>query len=224
MLNGGSVVHIGLDGNYRPFTTYTILTAAGGVQGVFSNITSSFAFLDPTLGYSANAATLTLARNDINFSDVAVTPNQGEVANGVEELSFGNPLFDTVLLLDENGALLAFYQLSGEIYPSLLTGFVLDSRFVRGAALDRMRHFGGSADAEPGVRLWMQGLGSRGHLDGDGNARRMNQDSAGFLMWIDAIASETVHLGAFGGYQQGDASVRAASSIRASRWDRWAPI
>jgi len=212
VLNGGSVVHIGLDGNYRPLTTYTILTAAGGVQGVFSNITSSFAFLDPTLGYSANAVTLTLARNDIDFSDVAVTLNQGEVANGVEELSFGNPLFDTVLLLDENGARLAFDQLSGEIYPSLLAGFVQDSRFVRGAALDRMRHFGAAADAEPGVRLWMQGLGSRGHLDGDGNARRMKQDSAGFLMGIDAIASETVQLGAFGGYQQGDASVRAASS------------
>lgn len=212
VLNGGSVVHIGLDGNYRPFTTYTILTAAGGVQGVFSDITSSFAFLDPTLGYSANAVTLTLARNDIDFSDVAVTPNQGEVANGVEELSFGNPLFDTVLLLDENGARLAFDQLSGEIYPSLLAGFVQESRFVRGAALDRMRHFGAAADAEPGARLWMQGLGSRGHLDGDGNARRMKQDSAGFLMGIDAIAGETVQLGAFGGYQQGDASVRAASS------------
>ena len=40
----------------------------------------------------------------------------------------------------------------------------------------------------------------------------MKQDSAGFLLGVDAIADETVQLGAFGGYQQGDASVRAAAS------------
>lgn len=212
ILNGGAVVHIGLNGNYRPQASYTILTAAGGVQGTFADVSSSFAFLDPTLGYGANAVTLTLERNDVDFSDIAVTLNQNEVANGLGELSFGNALFDTVLLLDENGARLAFDLLSGEIYPSLLSGFVQDSRFVRGAAVDRMRHFGAAADAEPGLRFWMQGLGSRGHLDGDGNAHRLKQDSAGFLMGVDAIADETVQLGAFGGYQQGDANVRAVSS------------
>ncbi|HWW56266.1 MAG TPA: autotransporter-associated beta strand repeat-containing protein [Sphingopyxis sp.] len=212
ILNGGAVVHIGLNGNYRPQASYTILTAAGGVQGTFADVSSSFAFLDPTLGYGANAVTLTLERNDVDFSDIAVTLNQNEVANALGELSFGNALFDTVLLLDENGARLAFDLLSGEIYPSLLSGFVQDSRFVRGAAVDRMRHFGAAADAELGLRFWMQGLGSRGHLDGDGNAHRLKQDLAGFLMGVDAIADETVQLGAFGGYQQGDANVRAVSS------------
>ncbi len=212
ILNGGAVLHIGLNGNYRPQASYTILTAAGGVQGTFADVSSSFAFLDPTLGYGANAVTLTLERNDVDFSDIAVTLNQNEVANALGELSFGNALFDTVLLLDENGARLAFDLLSGEIYPSLLSGFVQDSRFVRGAAVDRMRHFGAAANAELGLRFWMQGLGSRGHLDGDGNAHRLKQDSAGFLMGVDAIADETVQLGAFGGYQQGDANVRAVSS------------
>ncbi len=211
-LNGGSVVHIGLDDHYRPEATYTILTAAGGVQGEFSEVTSSFAFLNPTLGYTANAVTLTLTRNDVDFDDVAVTPNQVGVADGIEGLGFGNTLFDAVLLLDEEGARGAFDQLSGEIYPSLLSGFFQDSRFVRDAALDRMRVAGTAAGAEPGVRFWVQGLGTRGHLDGDGNARRLKQDSAGFLIGVDAIAHGTVQLGAFGGYQKGDASVRAATS------------
>lgn len=46
----------------------------------------------------------------------------------------------------------------------------------------------------------------------DGNAHRLKQNSAGFLMGVDAIADEAVQLGAFGGYQQGDADVRAVSS------------
>ncbi|MDZ3832789.1 MAG: autotransporter-associated beta strand repeat-containing protein [Sphingopyxis sp.] len=212
ILNGGSVVHIGLDGNYRPQTIYTILTAAGGIEGAFADVSSHFAFLDPKLGYGPNSVTLTLERNDISFSDIAVTTNQRGVASGVEQLRFGNPLFETVLVLDDGGARLAFDLLSGEIYPSLLSGFVQDSRFVRGAALERMQQFGAAADAEPGVRYWMQAMGSRGHLDGDGNARRFKQDSGGFLMGVDAIADETVQLGAFGGYQQGDGTVHAAAS------------
>lgn len=212
ILNGGSVVHIGLDGNYRPQATYTILTAAGGVEGTFAAISSRFAFLDPTLGYGANAVTLTLERNDIDFADVTVTPNQRSIATGVQGLGFANPVFDAILTLDADGARGAFDLLSGEIYASLQSALVQDSRFVRGAALDRMRDAGAATDAEPGLRFWMQGLGSRGHLGSDGNARRMKQDSAGFLLGIDAIADETVQLGAFGGYQRGDASVRATAS------------
>ncbi len=212
ILNGGSVLHIGLDGNYRPQATYTIVTAAGGVEGEFDDITSSFAFLDPTLGYTANTVTLTLERNDIGFCDVALTSNQCATANGAEELGFGNPVFDAIVLSDDPGAREAFDLLSGEIYASLHSVLVQDSRVPRAAALDRMRWAGAAVDSEPGLRLWMQGLGSRGHIDGDGNARRVRHDSTGFLIGLDAIADEELQLGVFGGYQHGNADVRAAAS------------
>lgn len=212
ILNGGSVLHIGLDGDYRPQATYTIVTAAGGVQGEFDEITSSFAFLDPTLGYTANTVTLVLERNDIGFCEVALTANQCAAGTGAEELGFGNPVFDAILLLDDPGARAAFDLLSGEIYASLHSVLVQDSRMPRAAALDRMRQAGAAADPEPGLRFWMQGLGSWGHIDGDGNARRVKHDSAGFLIGLDAVANEALQLGVFGGYQRGNADVRAAAS------------
>ena len=212
ILNGGSVLHVGLDGGYQPLATYTILTAAGGVEGQFDDVASDFAFLDPTLGYSADAVTLTLARNDIGFPDVAQTLNQCETAAGAEELGFGSTIFDTIVALDAEGARGAFDILSGEIYASLHSVLVQDSRFVRAAALDRMRQAGAASDAEPGLRLWMQGMGSWGAIDGDGNARRISHDAAGLLIGLDAIAGEQVQLGMFGGYQHGNANVRAAGS------------
>jgi autotransporter-associated beta strand protein len=56
---GGTVAHIGAGGTYRPTSTYTILTA-GGIQGRFDQVTSTYAFLTPRLDYTANVVTLTL--------------------------------------------------------------------------------------------------------------------------------------------------------------------
>src|SRR5690606_34916031 len=62
-LNGGTVQHIGLTGDYAPSSTRTILTAAGGVTGTFDAVATDFAVIDATLGYAAQAVTLTLDRN-----------------------------------------------------------------------------------------------------------------------------------------------------------------
>ena len=63
-------------GTYAANTQYTILNAAGGRTGNFAGVTSNLAFLTPTLAYDANNVFLTLARNAVSFSTVAVTPNQ----------------------------------------------------------------------------------------------------------------------------------------------------
>jgi outer membrane autotransporter protein len=211
-LEGGSVLHIGLDGNYSTKATYTILTAAGGVEGKFGDVTSSFAFLDPILAYTANAVTLSPLRNDIDFCDVALTRNQCAAGAGAQELGSGNSIFDAILPLDGQGAREAFDLLSGEIYASLGSVFLQNSRFPRNAALDRMRLAGAHLEPAPGLRMWMQGLGSWGHIDGSGNARRIDHDSTGFLIGLDAIADEKLQLGVFGGHQRGNADVRAAAS------------
>jgi outer membrane autotransporter protein len=214
-LNGGTVAHIGFAGNYRPSASYTILTAAGGVTGQFAAVSSDFAFLTPTLGYSANAVTLTLTRNDTDFAEVAASFNQRAVAGAAEGLGFGNAIYDALVVTDAATAQAAFDSLSGEIHASLRSAMIEDAGFVRAAALDRLR----SAGTEPGVRYWLRGLGARGRIDGDGNAGRMTHDTAGVLMGADAVAGETVQLGIFGGWQKGDIDVsRVASSADVDSW------
>lgn len=75
-LNGGTVDVQAGAGTYQASTQYTILNAAGGRTGTFAGVTSNLAFLTPTLGYDANNVFLTLARNDVSFASVAITPNQ----------------------------------------------------------------------------------------------------------------------------------------------------
>ncbi len=47
-INGGTVKVLAGAGTYAPSTTYTIINAAGGVGGIFTDVTSNFAFLAPT--------------------------------------------------------------------------------------------------------------------------------------------------------------------------------
>ncbi len=53
-LNGGTVAVLAAPGAYQPSTSYTILTAAGGITGAFARVTSNLAFLAPSLVYGAN--------------------------------------------------------------------------------------------------------------------------------------------------------------------------
>ncbi|MEW5425110.1 beta strand repeat-containing protein, partial [Amorphus sp. 3PC139-8] len=130
-LTGGQVIHIGFDGAYAPESEYTILTADGGVSGTFDGVTTSLAYLDPLLGYTANSVLLYLTRNDTDFARYAETPNQRAAAYGVESLGADNAVYDAVLALDKAAAPAAFDALSGEIHASLKTGLIEDSRFVR---------------------------------------------------------------------------------------------
>lgn len=55
---------------WNPLTRYCILTAAGGVTGQFATLSSNFAFLTPTLAYSAQEVTLGLLRNEVDFAPI----------------------------------------------------------------------------------------------------------------------------------------------------------
>ena len=220
----GQVLHVGLDGTYAPQATYTILTADGGVAGTFDGVASTFAFLDPTLGYTATSVLLTLARNEASFPSVGQTPNQRAAAAGVESLGSGSTVYDAVVGLDAAGAAQAFDALSGEIHASLKTGLLEDSRFVREAALARLQALpaagganapkadGNAADAP--FAAWTQGFGSRGSTDGDGNAAGLDRDTAGLFIGGDARLGDTGRLGLLAGYQNSsyDAGGRAASA------------
>ncbi len=107
-LGGGTVdVQAGV-GSYGLSTRYTILTAAGGVTGQFSGLTttSNLAFLDPALSYDADDVVLGFTRK-ADFVAAAGTPNQRAAAAGLQSLGAG-VLFDAVLSQSAAGGAAGF--------------------------------------------------------------------------------------------------------------------
>lgn len=234
-MNGGLVRVLAGAGNYALSTRYTIVTSDGGRTGAFSGVTSNFAFLDPSLSYDSNNAYLTLTRNNVGFGDVGQTRNQIAAGGAVDSLGSGNPIWAGVVQLDIPTARRAFDQLSGEIHASGKSALIEDSHFVRDAAADRIRSaFGAVAASSAPVMaygqggpvpsrataerplVWGQGFGAWGHINGDGNAARLQHATGGLLMGLDAPVFDTWRLGFLAGYSRTSFSARDRASSGAS--------
>ncbi|KAB7623992.1 autotransporter domain-containing protein [Alkalilimnicola sp. S0819] len=215
MLAGG-VLHIGENGAYRAQSDYTILTADGSINGGFDSVSSAFAFLDPSLGYSAHAVTLTLARNDTDFADAARTRNQRRAANGVQSVG-GGDAYSTVLGLSDPQAPGAFDALSGEAHASNQGALQQQTRGLprRGLAALRGNLAAGLRPGAPTASagdfvpaaalprsaaypLWLEARGERARLEGDGNAARLEQRSHGLRLGGDLPVGDWRLGGAFG--------------------------
>ncbi|MCJ2076373.1 autotransporter-associated beta strand repeat-containing protein, partial [Methylobacterium sp. E-016] len=138
-LQGGTVQVTASPGQYAPRSRYTLLSAASGVTGQFAGAAANFAFLKPLLSYDANAAYLTLARNDLQFGAAAQTRNQRTVATATEALGVGARAYDAVAVLSAAQARQAFDGLSGELHAGAISAEFETAFFVREAILDRMR-------------------------------------------------------------------------------------
>jgi fibronectin-binding autotransporter adhesin len=89
-LQGGTALEINAaDGHYAPRTRYTVLSAAGGISGQFGAVSTDFAFLEPALAYNSTSIELTLARNDVGYSDLASTPEQKAFGNALDAMEIG---------------------------------------------------------------------------------------------------------------------------------------
>jgi len=226
-IRGGKVDVLAGSGNYAPATSYSILTADGGVTGRFESVGSNLAFLTPSLGYGATEITLTLTRNDMSFAGIGNTPNQRAAGAGVESLGLGNAIWDAAVQLDADTARAAFDRLSGEIHASARTALIEDSRFAREAALERMR-----TPIAQGGAVWGRVFGSWNHIDSDGNAAKLGRSAGGFFVGVDGQLSEGVRLGVLAGYGHThfDATARASSGdsdnyhLGAYADGRWGPM
>jgi outer membrane autotransporter protein len=137
-INGGTVVVLAPSGEYVPGTAYTIVSATGGVNGEFAALDTTLAFITPEIEYTDNKVLLNIARNDVKFTEVAITYNQTAVAGALQQLPPGNPLYDAVVGQTAAGAQQAFDALSGEVHASVSSVLVDQTHFVRGTILDRM--------------------------------------------------------------------------------------
>ena len=235
-LQGGSVLNLARDGAYATQTTYTILTADGGVSGTFGGVTSSLAFLDPTLIYDAHAVQLTLVRNQVDFCAVATTANQCATGQAIQNQGDG-PLHEALVTQDAEHARAAMAQWSGESLASTRTALLRDSRFVRDAMSERLhradsarddaRALGSSAGA-----IWAHGWEHTGRADGDGNASQARSSGHGLLLGVDAPLGDHLRAGITGGQGQDNTRVEALHDTArvksrhlglyaGSRWGAW---
>ncbi len=123
----GSVLHVGNDGDYQPFTEYTILSADGGILGRFEAVRSRFAFLDAGLDYNDHEVLLALTRNDVAFDSVALTRNQRSVAGAVETLAPDHAVYQDIVTQETDAAAAAFDRYSGD---SLVAGLSATDRLI----------------------------------------------------------------------------------------------
>ncbi|WP_139282644.1 autotransporter domain-containing protein, partial [Pseudoxanthobacter soli] len=222
-ITGGTVQVVAVEGTYAPGTTYTILTAQGGVTGTFDSVTANYAFLDPSLSYDANDVYLTVMRNATPFPATATTANQRAVAGAVESLGVGNPVYDAVVQLSAAEAPLAFDSMTGEAYASAAVVLQQQSSYLREAVGSRLRQGldGGKATAgqqtaslAPGydATVWAQGYGAWGQTAGNGNAASLDRSIGGFFAGVDAAFGEAWRVGAVAGYSRSTFDVDARSS------------
>jgi fibronectin-binding autotransporter adhesin len=139
-------------GNYRPSTTYVVLTATDRVAGKFGSVSTDLAFLEPKLDYSSKKVELTLKRRNVSFASVAKTSSQAAVASAVESLGLYNPLFDGVLNQNASGARSAFEALSGGFY-----GQISNRLLVGGSRIQDALQEGGDPAAN-GPHIWTTAL------------------------------------------------------------------
>ncbi|WP_292509521.1 autotransporter domain-containing protein [Mesorhizobium sp.] len=229
-INGGAVDVIAYP-DYALGTTYTIVTAAGGVTGSFDS--ASFAgtiFIAPTLTYDANNVYLDLV--ELTFADLGLTANQKAAAAGAESLGAGNALYDAIYALGtEAEARAAYDAVSGEIHASAKGMLLEDSRFLRDAATNRVSDAFGEAGAaalpvmaygEGGPEMvaadtdrfavWGQAFGSWGDTGSDGNAAAFDRSTGGVLAGADGLVGDW-RVGLLGGYSHSsfDADARNSS-------------
>lgn len=226
-------------GNYPAQSSYRVLNAAEGINGQFSTVSSNFAFLTPTLSYTADSVELELQRNDIGFADVAISQNGASAANSITADS--TPvLYNALLTSDVTSAGDGLEQLSGASNASLANVTLAASNQVGLAMLGAMQQRGGgmSGNLQSSVnlldgpvlaanglpnearnlndpnaqgRLWIQALGSSANLDATSGSHDLDQDTQGAVVGADWALDTQWRVGLVGGYSSTD--IGAGSSV-----------
>jgi outer membrane autotransporter protein len=230
--NGAVLQVIRSDAATSPFvvgTRYTILTAVGGINGVWSTLTgdAATAFIDLGFGQNANGVYLDALRNNVRFADVGLSSNQRTTGVAVENLGTANPLYTAVVQsITPEAARTAFDLTSGEIHAGMASAAFDDSRAPRTAILDRLRdpsrnspanlpaNFSGSApQSSPDAHAaWGQVFGDSGRIGGNDNAATINRSLGGFIIGADTRLADHYRVGVAGGYTKSTLDVNARTS------------
>ena len=223
-INGGTVQVLAAAGSYARNTTYTILSATGGVTGAFAGVTSNFAFLTPRLSYDANDVFLTLVLSQGAFAFGALTPNQQAVGAALDRANAGaTGDFATVLNalsgLNTTQGPAALDAISGQPYADFATANVaMGYAFANAIGTQLAGRGDGSArvalaeacdvacDAPDRARwgAWLTGIGGLGSAPGQGsNSGTFTYNFGGSAVGIDYRLDPQLLVGVSLGYAGG---------------------
>ncbi|MFC6296649.1 autotransporter domain-containing protein [Pseudomonas sp. CCM 7893] len=192
---------------------YDILQAAGGIQGQFGAVLPNYLFIGGTLNYAANAVQLDIGRNGASFASVGATRNQRNVAAAAEQLGAGNPVYESVLRSDSvASAQQGFQQLSGEIYPAIGAVLINDSRHLRDAVGERLRHTPVTGESN----VWVKALGAWGKTDSRSETAGYTSSIGGMLAGVDGALDEQTRIGLVAGYSDSSLSMGSGTHSSAS--------
>lgn len=203
--NGANLVLLGGAGTWSDTTSYTLVDTDSGVTGTFTNVNSNLAFLTPVVDYSnPNQVNLTMERNDTTYGMVGNTYNERNTGSGIESLGSDNPIYQEILSMNASQANNAYNNLSGEIHGSVKSALLENSRYPRHAILEHLDRTAIHGMPETGRNLWINTWAHDGHLKDDGNAARLDNKGAGFIIGADMYQNDITTVGAALGYEQSD--------------------
>ncbi|QCM13501.1 autotransporter domain-containing protein [Agrobacterium tumefaciens] len=217
------VVPLDADTSYQTEQSYRILNAEGGVDGVFSDVAVSSAFLNFGLAYAPKSVDLKIAlANDPGylFPTVAETSNQFATATALDGLAQSGSslaLYNDLLMLNADEARASFDRLSGETYATAAGVLVDQSHFVRGAMNGRMQQAFGQSATAPAQEsnpyfAWTTSYGSWGSYDGNSLFGDVSSSIGGFASGIDVDLFDTWRVGIMAGYGHSSFDVNERSS------------
>ena len=226
-IGGGAMVQVvAAQGAYQRNTTYTILTATGGLTGTYSGVSSNLAFLTPSLSYDANNVYLLLAQTASAFAAGAQTANQYAVGTALDIASPGaTGDFSTVLnalagLSTQQGPA-ALNTISGQPYAGFGSMNVLANQLFMntlGQQIALARTGGPGAirvalveacqvacDSQEPPRwgAWFSGLGGAGGIGGNANAGSLTYNFGGAAVGVDYRFDPRFLVGLAFGYSSG---------------------
>ena len=183
-LNGGTVSVLSGGGSYATHTQYTVLTAAGGVNGTFGNVSTDFAFLTPSLSYDAKDVFLTLQRNDVPFAALAVGTTQKAAARYFQSLSSDSGsagLIQGITNLSSRTAPGAFNDLSGQSLTATANVAMADTARLMEMLASRL----GTLDGSDGTGLAFSTLST-----GTARAAASSDMPIGSGVWLRQFAAD----------------------------------
>ncbi len=206
LLTSGARLNIKSDGFASVGKRYTLLTAGGGVTGVYAGSLTDDPNLDPRMVYTANSVMVDLFRSAQGVRVAATTPNQVAVASGITAIGKGNPIFEGLAWTSDDAAVRAGLDLlSGEIHASVRGLMTKDAELVQDAALSRL--------GDPASGVWLRVTGGKGDTRQTANTATVDRESYGAIGGVD-FGSGGFRVGVAGGYTEANvhASLRQSDA------------
>ena len=210
----GALLNVSRDtGSYTIGSRYTLLTAAGGINGTYTLVQTASGGTELRLIQGGNAIAVAVARTAASLFGLAATRNEAAVAPAFAALGIGNAAYAALTLVPDDGVVRdAFDDLSGEVHATVRTAMLRGAQAGEDAARTRL--------LEPGEQsgIWGQAIGQSGTDDGErgGGANRSGSARATRSGWgafggIDLIA-DGARIGVAGGYTRTDLSIASRGS------------